>query len=237
MQDSVLHLLTNRSADFGNIIFPIISSYVPHQEGVVESELRTFLKLRSGDPAYYLLGVISAIHAFPEVYEEFKETDFTYELVNYQRPVDTVVGGAFKNAYGKVFNISRRPKSFPVSFDIVVNYKDSSQVRIYIGEDSYDVDYIIRNTHDLDIDWPVESGISGILTPYSTWTQGAAVIATNQPVSYPYEAVAAEVLKNTSYIKFLSELSLLKNMYSAQSAIEKVAILALAISNPTVYAR
>lgn len=237
MQDSVLHLLTNRSVDFGNIIFPTLSSYVAHEESEVESDIRTFLKLRSGDPAYYILGAISAIHAFPEVYEEFKETDFTYELVNYRRPADSVVGGEFKNAYGKIYSISRRAFSFPVSFTIVVHYKDNAQVRIEIGDESYDVDYWVRNVYDLDIAWPKESGISGILTPYSAWEQGSYVSISNQPISYPYEAVAAEVLKNTDYIRFLSETSLLKNLYSAQSSIEKVAILALAISNPNKYAR
>lgn len=237
MQDSVLHLLTNRASSFGTNIFPESTVYVSRVETEVEAKLRTFLRLRNNDPAYYLIHIMAAIYTFPEVLDEFNETSRTFNFSDYTRPSDTLVGGSLINKYGKVASFQRVPVAYPVDFEMTIAYKDNSKVVITVDDIAYEVNYTIRDMTFLDIDWPVESGLSGIVSLNEAWESGSVVRVFHQPINYPYKAVADTIFKNTDYISFLSETRLLKNMYSAQTDIEKVAILGLAISNTPSYVR
>ena len=236
MQNSVLHLLTNRHADFGSIIFPKSTVYLPHTEDAIESRLRTFLNLRVGDSPYYLLNVMAAVLTFPEVYAEFNDSGMSFEFSDYTRPVNSISGGAsLVNKYGKSCLIARVPKVYPINFEILIKYKDENVLSIVVDDVTYEAIYIIRDEDFLDIDWPAETGVNGILQLDSTWSTSSRIVIFHQPIAYPYKAVAESVLKNTEYISYISSLGILKNMHSAQTDIEKVAVLALAVSNPFKY--
>lgn len=237
MRDSVLHLVTNRASTFGSPIFPSASLYVPHTEGTSESSLRDFLRLRSNDPAYYLVGVLASVYSFPEIVEEFKETDKTFDLKDYVPPSNTVSGGSFVNLFGKSFSLERVPIEYPILTDILVKYKDSREVSIVACNNTYNVPFAVRSGDNLDIEWPEELGIHGILYPSAgTWITGSYVNIYHQPITYPYKVVTDSVLKNSDYIQLLSSLGLMKNIYSAQSPVERMALIALALANPSTYA-
>ena len=236
MQNAVLHLLTNRASDFGSTIFPKSSVYIPHPENEVEKSIRSLLKLRSGDSPYFLMNIMGAIYAFPEIFAEFKETNTSFQFSDYVRPPNTVSGGSIVSMYGKTVSYSRIPNQYPIDFEITISYKDSEQVRIMVDDFEYEASYTIRGDGFLDIDWPKISGLSGIVQPNAAWSVGSLIRVYHQPVSYPYKAVADHVLKNTDYISYISSIGLLKNMHSAQTDLEKVAILGLVISNTQKYA-
>lgn len=236
MQNAVLHLLTNRAGDFGSTIFPNSSVYTPHSESKVEESIRSLLKLRTGDSPYFLINIMGAIYAFPEIFAEFKETNTSFQFSDYVRPPNTVSGGSIVSMYGKTVSYSRIPNQYPIDFEITISYKDSEKVRIIIDDVEHEANYTIRGDGFMDIDWPEISGLSGIVQPNTSWNVGSLIRVYHQPVSYPYKAVVDCVLKNTDYISYISSTGLLKNMYSAQTDLEKVAILGLVISNTQKYA-
>ena len=235
MRDSVLHLLTNRASNFGSPIFPRYSDYTPHEETEVETIIRDLLYLRPTAGAYHLIGLLAAVYAFPEVYQEFKESDRTYDLADYTKSPTVMVGGKFAGSPQRILTFNRIPIEFPVSFDMSIAYKDPLEVRILAGNTNFDVPFFVRN-NKLDIQWPVETGITGLLDPDGgVWAQGSIITINHEPGCYPYKILADILLKNSTAIQYLNSVGLLKNFFSAQSSIEKVAIMALAISNPSLY--
>lgn len=235
MKNSLLHLLTNRESNFGSSLFPASDSYVPHTEEGAEYKLRTFLKLREGDEPYYLVGIMSAVLSFPEIYEEFQEDVTNFSLKDYRKQETTVHGGTIEN-FGPVHaEVLYMPTVFPPSFTTQISYCDNVNVYLTRGTQQVTAAFGIRDDK-LEIDWPANYGIKGLIGLNGTaWSTNTKVTITHEPDTYPYTACASMIEKNKEFFGFLNDLGLLKNFHSAQSSLEKIAIVGLAISNPAVY--
>lgn len=238
MRNSVLHLLTNQAADFVSPIFPNVSDYTPHEESTVEKSLRSFLKLGAGNPDYYLVSLLSSVYSFPEVLEEFKETDKTFDLSDYTRPHDYITGGTLINSDKHQVKIARSPSEYPVAMEIVIEYKDEKEVFITTGTLIYAAKFNKIDDNNLEVKWPSDIGLSGVLSPTGgVWESGSRVTIFHQPITYPFAQVASRILKRSDFITYLSEVGLLKHVYSSQSGLEQMALVCLALANPKRYAQ
>jgi hypothetical protein len=240
MRNSVLHLLTNRNSNFASGIFPQSGTYEAHEEGREEAALRDFLKLRPQDHAFYLVGMLNAVYSFSEIYEEFRESDRSFSLSDYVREADTFDGGVLVNSAGKSAAIQRYPLEFPIEFEISVKYLSETEVKIFLGKSEMTAPYSIR-TAGIDIDWPITLGVGGLLLPDGVdwkvnWKTGASFKMRHEPLSFPYGALDRKIGNNPDYLKLLVDAALIRQYYSAQTAMERVAILCLALARPDLYA-
>ena len=233
MYNSVLHLLTNRTTGFTSSIFPSVSEYTPHTESSDEAYLRTFLKLRQGDPEFYLVALLAAIKSFPEIEEEFKEDECTYYLNDYRRTEFTTTNGLLVSRFGVEASLLYKPSDYPVPLTTTVKYYDGSEVTVARGRKSRRVPYRIRTGNYLHVDWPAEIGITGLVDLLgNTWGDGLTITFTHAPDVFPYDALANAAIGNNRIFKFLDDLGTLKMFNAAQSPIEKGAILGLSIASP-----
>lgn len=236
MINRILHLLTNRASDFGSSIFPAVSDFVPHEEDPKEKAFRDFLHLRNGDSPFYLMGMLAAIYSFPEIVEEFGESDSTFSLSDYVRETDIIEGGSLQSKYGKTASLQRRATEFPVDFDIRITYHSTNNVRIRAADQDVSVPFETRVDGSLVFPWPDFTGVGGVLTPASLpWNVGSSVIIRHEPVMFPYEALHDRVLASPDLMEMLISASLLKHVYAAQTPLESTALIGLAIARPDLH--
>lgn len=236
MYNTVLHLLTNRITGFVSNIFPTVSVYTPHTESIDEAYLRSFLKLRQGDPEYYVVAMLAAIKSFPEIEAEFKEDACTYDLNDYRRSEFSVTNGTLVSAFEVEASVAYAPSEFPAPTTTKVTYYDNSEVRIVRGRTSYLAPYQIRTGNLLRIDWPAAIGISGIIDLLgNTWGPGIPITFTHAPDIFPYGAMADAAIKDNRIFQHMATVSTLKMFNAAQSSIEQGAILGLSVSTPWNY--
>ncbi len=236
MYNSILHLLTNRTTGFTNEIFPAVSVYTAHTESADETYLRTFLKLREGDPEFYLVAMLAAVKSFPEIEVEFKETNCTFNLNDYRRTEYTVSNGVLTSGLGTEASVLYRPLEYPVPASTTLKYYDSSELNIVRGRKTYRVGYQLRTGGLMHVDWPEEIGITGVIDLLgNTWSSGVPITFTHTPDVFPFEAQATAAAKNNKIFKYLDDIGTLKMFNAAQSPIEKGAILGLSVSTPWKY--
>lgn len=236
MYNSVLHLLTNRVTGFSSSLFPAVSAYVPHSESTGEAYLRTFLKLRQNDPEFYLIALLAAVKSFPEIETEFKESGCTFRLGDYRRTEFYVNNGRLVSGFGLEASLLYKPREYPAPAATTVKYYDSQEVTITRGRASYRAQYQIRTGNLLDVSWPAELGITGLVDVMgNTWGPGVPITFTHVPDIFPYDALALAANKNNKVFKHLDDVGTLKMFNAAQSPIEKAAILGLSVSTPWNY--
>lgn len=236
MYNAVLHLLTNRITGFSSPVFPSASSYEVHVEGDGEAYLRTFLKLRQGDPEYYLISLIAAVKSFTEIEEEFKEEACTFNLGDFRRQEFSVKNASLVSSSGKIAAVVYKPEDYPIPPTTVVKYYDSSEVTIMRGKSTARAPYSMRTGNLMDIAWPANLGISGLLDlGGNTWGAGIPITITHVPDIFPYDAMSAAAIKNNKVFKHMDDVGTLKMFNAAQTPIEQAALLGLTVATPWKY--
>lgn len=240
MRNAVLHLITNKSGNFGSSVFPENSFYTPHDSSEAESFVRS--KLLINDSIYHLVNSMLAVYAFPEILSDFRETSRTFDFKNLQRNIVTISGASYANTPTANFNIVNIPTSFPSVnyFNWQIKCQDYENL-VFTGCDtSYTIPYTLTETTQdavtyriVSADWPSISGIKGgfSLDPATDWSYGNSFSLTVYPAAFPYAEAINYVNKFAETATLLTDTGLARNYYNAQSNIEKYAILMLALAN------
>jgi hypothetical protein len=241
MRNAVLHLITNKSGNFGSLVLPENSFYTPHTETAEETFIRS--KLLINDSNYHLVNSMLAVYAFPEILSDFRETSRTFDFKDLQRNTVTISGATYANTATENFNIVNVPATFPSTsyFNWTIQYQDYENL-VFIGcGGSYTIPYTLTETVQdavtyriISAEWPAVSGIKGgfSLDPSTDWSTGNSFSLTVYPAVFPYEAAVNYVNKFSETATILTNTGLARNYYNAQSYIEKYATLMLALANP-----
>jgi hypothetical protein len=240
MRNAVLHLVTNKSSDFGSDMLPTNSSFRAFPASAGETAIRNTLKIN--DDLYYLLNSLVAVYAFPEVLTEFRESETTFDLNAFRLPPLTITNAEYYNTATTNFNVVLQPATFPTDgyFNWTVSYNNESSLDIYCCNQAYTVPY----TKSLSLDgcevieaiWPEVSGLSGgfKLPITSSWATGYVIQLYVPPISFPYKAAVDLITALPGTSKVLADAGVARNFFNAQSDIEKYALLMLAISRPDI---
>jgi len=240
MRNAVLHLITNKSGDFGSSVLPENSFYAPHTPTEAEAFIRS--RLLINDSNYHLVNSMLAVYAFPEILSDFRETSRTFDFKDLQKNVVSIAGASYANTPTENFNIVNVPDTFPSAsyFNWTIKYQDYENL-VFIGCDtSYTIPYTLTETVQdaityriISADWPVVTGIKGgfSLDPSTDWSTGNSFSLTVYPAIFPYEAAINYVNKFAETATLLTNTGLARNYYNAQSYIEKYATLMLALAD------
>lgn len=239
MRNAVLHLITNKSDSFGSELLPMQSRYVPHSTTAEEDRIRTALLLNTS--TYHLHHSLVAVYAFPDILQAFKETESTF-LLNTFLPAPLVITNAsYYNTQTEPFNIVYNPSVFlPATttgmYSWTIKYVSNDTLELDLGYKTIIVPCIV--TSDIiTATWPAESGIKGAFQMDSeyTWTTGYTIYLSVPPVSFNYTTAVQHISSYTELHKLISGAGLARNFFSAQSDIEKYAIVMLALGRPDLY--
>jgi hypothetical protein len=240
MRNAVLHLITNKSGDFGSPVLPPNSFYIPHAPTAAAEFIRSRLLINESN--YHLVNSMLAVYAFPEILSDFRETGRTYDFKDLQTNAVTITGASYANTATENFNIVNVPDTFPSLnyFNWKLEYRDYENL-VFIGCDtSYTIPYTLTTTTQnavtyliLSAEWPAVSGIRGgfYLNPAVGWNTGISISLTVYPAVFPYEAAINYVNRFAETSTILNNTGLARNYYNAQSYIEKYATLMLALAD------
>jgi len=240
MRNAVLHLITNKSGNFGSSALPENSFYSPHTPTEAEAFVRS--KLLINDSNYHLVNSMLAVYAFPEILSDFRETSRTFDFKELQRNVVTISGASYANTETENFNIVNVPDTFPSDnyFNWTIKYQDYENL-VFIGCDAgYTIPYTLTETVQdavtyriISAEWPAVAGIKGgfSLDPSTDWSTGNSFSLTVYPALFPYEAAINYINNFAETATLLTNTGLARNYYNAQSYIEKYATLMLALAD------
>jgi hypothetical protein len=240
MRNAVLHLITNKSGNFGSSALPENSFYSPHTPTEAEAFVRS--KLLINDSNYHLVNSMLAVYAFPEILSDFRETSRTFDFKELQRNVVTISGASYANTETENFNIVNVPDTFPSAnyFNWTIKYQDYENL-VFIGCDAgYTIPYTLTETVQdavtyriISAEWPAVAGIKGgfSLDPSTDWSTGNSFSLTVYPALFPYEAAINYINNFAETATLLTNTGLARNYYNAQSYIEKYATLMLALAD------
>ncbi len=240
MRNAVLHLITNKSGNFGSSALPENSFYSPHTPTEAEAFVRS--KLLINDSNYHLVNSMLAVYAFPEILSDFRETSRTFDFKELQKNVVTISGASYANTETENFNIVNVPDTFPSDnyFNWTIKYQDYENL-VFIGCDAgYTIPYTLTETVQdavtyriISAEWPAVAGIKGgfSLDPSTDWSTGNSFSLTVYPALFPYEAAINYINNFAETATLLTNTGLARNYYNAQSYIEKYATLMLALAD------
>lgn len=240
MRNAVLHLISNKSGDFGSAALPANSFYTPHIPTAAEQFVRSALLIN--DSNYHLVNSMLAVYAFPEILSDFRESSRTFDFKELQSNIVTIDGAAYANTTTENFNILNVPNSFVSTnyFNWQFKYQDYENL-VFIGCDSsftipYTLTEVIQDSvtyRIISAEWPAVSGIRGgfSLAPDVSWSTGTSFSLTVYPAVFPYEATVNYINNFSETATLLTNTGLARNYYNAQSAIEKYATLMLALAD------
>lgn len=243
MRNAVLHLITNKSGNFGSSVLPANSFYAPHTPSEAEAFVRS--RLLINDSNYHLVNSMLAVYSFPEILSDFRETSRTFDIKNLQRNTVTISGASYANTATENFNIVNIPDTFPSLnyFNWQVKCQDSDNL-VFIGCDtSYTIPYTLTETTQdavthriVSANWPTVSGIRGgfDLDASTDWSFGNSFSLTVYPAEFPYEAAIIYINRFAATATLLTNAGLARNYYNAQSYIEKYATIMLALANTDI---
>lgn len=240
MRNAVLHLVTNKSGNFGTPILPENSFYTPHTPTEAEAFVRA--RLLINDSLYHLVNSMLAVYAFPEILSDFRETSRTFDFKNLQKNTVTISGATYANTATENFNIVNIPTSFPSAnyFNWQIRCQDFENL-VFIGCDTnYTIPYTLTETIQdtvthriVSAAWPAVTGIRGgfDLDAATDWSFGNYFSLTVYPAVFPYDAAISYINRFAETATLLTDSGLARNYYNAQSSIEKYATLMLALAD------
>lgn len=248
MRNAVLHLITNKAGEFGIPTFPSDSNFVPFTASAEETKLRAALRINDGP--YFLINSLIAVYTFSDILAEFRETETTFDLHNIPQINLNIYNATYANTATENFNIANVPDTFPSTtyFTWTIKYNDEDTLILVCCDKKFTIPYTLTDTtingnpaRVLTAEWPAVAGIKGgfHLNDDIDWSGSAAIYLYVPPITFPYEAAVAKVAGLAETTALLTNAGLSRNFHNAQSAIEKYALLMLALAqtdarNPAV---
>jgi hypothetical protein len=232
----ILYSVTNRDTGFSSEAFPIATGFIPDQNASAES-LRRVLRINAGSDDYFSVGILAAVRAFPVYAALLPENGSAVNLGRYSRPITQHEGGILTSSPAGPPRVIRSCSSWPPSFEMSVGYlADDAAVLRYDGK-SVTIGCRKMGALRIEPEWPEDSGVNGRVSLPNEWTTGSVYRVIDYPVRFPYAPLAGILNGNSEAQSLLSASSLAGSFYGARSAIEKVALVAIALgrSNRRVY--
>jgi len=228
MTNKILHTVTNR-ATFTSPVFPAITSFVPRTQSEDATAVREFLQMSFNTHDYYVVGLLQAIDAIPDIKWEFGTSPRTYDLKHYQYPKPWSTGAKLGPDAGGPPVVNRTAAEWPVFFDIYATYLDDTHLRVTGGKHN-DIVKARRNNDFVIVEWPEWTGLSGTLQNLDPgWSAGFEFHLYHIPNNFPYPILAEKLLEQPSVYQLLIQQGLESAFYSARTTLEKVATVALAL--------
>jgi len=228
MTNKILHTVTNR-ATFVSPVFPAETTFSPTTQLAVPTSVREFLQMPFNVHDYFVVGLLQAIDAVPELRWDFNETIRTYDLKHYQYPTTWQTGAELGPSMEGPPAVNRIADEWPVFFDIYADYVDAAHLRVYGGSHN-EIVSATPNGDFVIVNWPSWTGISGTLQNLDPgWTSGFSFHLYAIPNNFPYENIAAALKERSDVYQLLTQQGLEAQLFSARTAMEKVATVALAV--------
>lgn len=239
--ETILNLVTNRSNNFQSPILNFESGYRARRETSEEIAIRKLLRLEVGNPDYFVIGVLQAINAFPEIKRTFPQDGVEfYDLSKWRKPATSFESGKLIPSRQGPPWIKRVADSWPVSFLIELKYITGDAGLVRCGAFSEIV--TVRTGTDADdyqlvhLDWPTKLSMNGTakFNNLINWAPGTVLKIYHTPANFPYGAVVRSTQYSVEKNRLLVSQGLMAQYFSAQSDTEKVALLGLALALSTL---
>jgi len=228
MVNRILHTVTNR-ANFVSPVFPVSTSFEPKQQSELATSVRKFLQMPFNVQDYYVVGLLQAIDAVPDIRWEFGGEPRTYDLKHYQHPKPWATGAELGPDAGGPPAVNRIASEWPVFFDMYATYVDSTHLRITGGTHN-DIVSARLNGDFVMVEWPSWTGIKGTLQNLDPgWNSSFQFHIYHIPSNFPYSVLAAQLQEVPDVYQLLIQQGLEAEFYSARTPLEKVATVALAV--------
>lgn len=230
MLNRALHLLTNRSR-FNSVYFVPDAAFVPCKETADSAEVRRLLGLDQETSDYHTRAVLGAVHGVPVIFDEFHDPVRTYRATDFDREPVVMLGAVW------IFDETGAPEFSPVTTDVPAVGKltltaiDASRALLVYGSRSETLaTRYAADAKQLYPQWPEDLGIVGGLQLVQTWTTGSKINITGYPARYPWKQVAESLRQSASARTLLQTANLVGHFHNADSSVEQVAVVALALA-------
>lgn len=238
MRNAVLHLITNKSGNFGLDLLPATSSFVPYTPSPQETDIRNALFINSSP--YYLVNSLIAAYSFEDILDEFNESSRTFELHNLPKSNLQITNATYANTPTTNFNVAYSPSIFPRPENMTwtITYNDGTNLDLLYAGQLASIPYTVLDGDVVTAEWPEDSGIRGgfKLNAGLSWCHGTVITLNVPPISFPYYNAVKYLQRynSTSLYHVLNISGLSRNFVNAQSGIEQYALIMLGISNPGI---
>lgn len=240
MRNAVLHLITNKTSNFGSDLLPTYSAFYPYTATPAEEAIRSALKINTS--LYYLKNSLISVYSFPEILTEFKESSTTFDISKFLTEEVLVENAEYYNTTASNFAVTNHPVTFPdlSYFRWSIKYVDGTNLLFNCCNASFTIPYTLYQLTGgriaLDAAWPTISGLKGgfKLLAGASWSTGAVINLYVPPSSFPYTAAVNIVSDLPGTARVLADAGLARNFSNAQSGIEKYALIMLALARPDI---
>jgi hypothetical protein len=226
MLNRTLHLVSNRR-DFVSPFFFSDPDFKPASTPQADA-VRKLLGLDVVDTDYHVRAVVFAVHGQPWINVNdpavtYKPTDFTRD------PVESIGASWIFDDHGAPF-FNPVPVSAPIPAALRLEAITTSRARIVYGDIVEDVaTRWLPDSKQLYPEWPASLGVSGGLKLDFEWGPEKWIQINGYPTRYPWAVVAAELDKSEHCHALLLTAGLMEHFKLADTALEKVAVTALAL--------
>lgn len=210
--------------------------FQPCAQSAETRQIRAELRLDDNMSDYHLWALLLAVEAYPAIARAFVDPVKSYDIFRYSNPVVKVYGATLVNDAAGFPVIKPVCSQWPVPDRFTVAYQDEGSAMVAYG--SQTVSCPFREADGvLYVEWPATLGVTGGLQLDGVWTTGAVVEIHARPVRFPYDQLVTAVEHWQHTFDIVEKAGLLNNFYLAENAVEKTAVLALALglSNTSVY--
>lgn len=232
-----LYSITNRDTGFTSEAFPLATGFISERGNDEADRLRAALHLVEGSDDYFTVGILAAVRAFPVYGELLPEKGSAADMSRYVRPSTTHEGGQLVADPTGPPRVTRVCQVWPPTFRVDLEYLADDAATLRYDGGSETIACRMMTAQKIEPTWPESSGIRGRVELTNNWTTGNRYRINDYPVRFPY-AATAEMLRNNSDAQAILQSSELAGaFYGARSAVEKVALVAIALgrSNRNVY--
>jgi hypothetical protein len=235
MINRTLHSLTNRAGGFNTPALPTNPSFHPATETLASRQLRALLGLSRTQDDYHLFAVLAAVEAFPSITDAFEDPVKSYTLEDYQTPAPAVIGATVIDDAKGAWSCAVSCNEVPVPDRFSFAYRDTGFGQLSYGKRREVLPVGLVSGNKVYPQWPADFGFNGGFG--LTWTSGATATVVTWPSRFPYETLAEQLRTADCKNEFLRQQSLLDHFHLAPTALEKVAVTALALgrANTAVY--
>lgn len=233
--NEILHSVTNRTL-FDTPCFRTGKPFYPMSPDP-QAELRTLLGLTRRDYRYFVLGVLGAVYSFPAVAAEFREAGRSFRMSDIPAPQTVFKNIAVAPSHTDAPSISR---TAGLNFDPVMSFRylDDQHLALTVDGADYPVPVVVSDLMLQLGDHVAPVDIKGQLAFSEAWAPGFEGSITFYP-PFPYGPIIEAIERARLHVPLLLTSNLTDQYLFAESDMEKVAVIALAVglSNTAVYVR
>lgn len=231
MHNRVLHFTTNRAGGFVSSYFPTSSTFRPCDETYSTRVVRALLGLDRTDDDYSVRAILGAVHGTPAVFDEFRDELQTYRIGDFSADSARVENATLISDEKGLAAFTPVAGSLPPPTRLSLSYSSEKSALLQFGEMNESV--AVRSPADenqIFVTWPENLGVSGGLQLDAPWAPGSTVVIRGTPRSFPWDIAVERIRTSTGGQDLLQSAGLLKFFTQSNFAVEKIALVALALA-------